>query len=128
MSYYIQKELAMSFEKALERVKEELQKEGFGVLTEIDVQDTFKKKISVDFRKYRILGACNPGFAHQALQQEPRIGLLLPCNVIVQESAGGKTEVAAIDPVASMQRVENDGLTGVATQVKEKLQRVIAAL
>jgi uncharacterized protein (DUF302 family) len=128
MSFYIQKELAIPFERAVERVKEELQKEGFGVLTEIDVQDTLKKKISVDFRKYIILGACNPRFAHQALQQEPRIGLLLPCNVIVQESPGGKTEVAAIDPVASMQRVENDRLTGVATQVKEKLQKVIAAL
>lgn len=128
MSFYIQKELAVPFEKAVERVKEELQKEGFGVLTEIDVQDTLKKKISVDFRKYRILGACNPRFAHQALQQEARIGLLLPCNVIVQETAGGKTEVAAIDPVASMQRVENDHLTAVAAQVKEKLQKVIAAL
>jgi len=128
MSFYIQKELAIPFEEALERVKEELQKEGFGVLTEIDVQDTLKKKISVEFRKYRILGACNPRFAHQALQQEARIGLLLPCNVIVQESPGGKTEVAAIDPVASMQRVENDRLTGIATQVKEKLQKVIAAL
>jgi len=128
MSFYIQRELEVSFERAMERVKEELQKEGFGVLTEIDVQDTLKKKISVDFRKYRILGACNPRFAHQALQQEPRIGLLLPCNVIVQETAGGRTEVAAIDPVSSMQRVENDRLSGVAAQVKEKLQRVIAAL
>ncbi len=128
MSFYIQKEMAVPFERAVERVKEELQKEGFGVLTEIDVQDTLKKKISVDFRKYRILGACNPRFAHQALQQEPRVGLLLPCNVIVQETAGGTTEVAAIDPVSSMQRVENDRLASVAAQVKEKLQKVIAAL
>ena len=128
MSFYIQKELPVPFEKGIERVKEGLQKEGFGVLTEIDVQDTLKKKISVDFRKYRILGACNPRFAHQALQQEPRIGLLLPCNVIVQEAAGGKTDVAAIDPVAPMQRVENDRLLEVANQVKEKLQRVVAAL
>ena len=128
MSFYIGKELSVPFERALERVKEELQKEGFGVLTEIDVQDTLKKKIPVEFRKYRILGACNPRFAHQALQQEPRIGLLLPCNVIVQESAGGKTDVAAIDPVASMQRVENERLIGVATQVREKLQKVIATL
>ncbi len=128
MSYYMQKELALPFERALERVKEELQKEGFGVLTEIDVRDTLKKKINVEFRNYRILGACNPRFAHQALEMEARIGLLLPCNIIVQESRDGITEVAAIDPVESMQRVDNDRLAGVAALVRDKLQNVIAAL
>ncbi len=128
MSYYIHKEVTVSFERALDRVKEELQKEGFGVLTEIDIQDTLKKKLNVEFRRYRILGACNPAFAHQALQQEPRVGLLLPCNVIVQESGSGRVEVAAVDPLESMKRTDNPGLVGVATQVKEKLQRVISAL
>ena len=128
MSYYMKKDLTGDFTRALERVKEELQKEGFGVLTEIDVQDTLGKKLGVAFRKYRILGACNPSFAHKALQQEARIGLLLPCNVIVQESEGGKVEVAAIDPVESMQRVDNPRLADIATQVRGKLQNVIAAL
>jgi uncharacterized protein (DUF302 family) len=129
MQYYLAKKVSMPFEKALERVKEELQKEGFGVLTEIDVQDTLKKKLDVDFRKYRILGACNPKFAHQALQEEARIGLLLPCNVIIQES-GDKdvVEVAAIDPAASMQTVANPRLDVIALQVQAKLQKVIAAL
>ncbi len=128
MSYYMQKTVAMDFSRALERVKEELQKEGFGVLTEIDVQDTLRKKISVEFRKYRILGACNPSFAHLALQKEPRIGLLLPCNVIVQESEGGRVEVAAIDPMESMERAGNPGLAEVASKVRAKLQNVISAL
>lgn len=128
MSYYMKKDLAVDFPKALERVKEELQKEGFGVLTEIDVQDTLGKKLGVAFRKYRILGACNPSFAHQALQKEARIGLLLPCNVIVQESDGGHVEVAAIDPLESMERAGNPGLADIASQVRAKLQRVITAL
>jgi uncharacterized protein (DUF302 family) len=129
MSYYLKKNVSMSFEKALERVKEELQKEGFGILTEIDVRETLKKKLDVDFRKYRILGACNPKFAHQALQEEARIGLLLPCNVIVQESSDKDVvEVAAIDPAASMQTVANPRLDGIALQVQAKLQKVIAAL
>ncbi len=126
--YYLKKGLAVHFEKALERVREELQKEGFGVLTEIDVQDTLKKKLGIEFRKYRILGACNPPLAHQALQEETRIGLLLPCNVIVQEAEGGNVEVAAIDPLESMQKVENPRLLGIASQVRAKLQKVITAL
>jgi uncharacterized protein (DUF302 family) len=128
MPYYMKKDLALGFEKALQRVREELQKEGFGVLTEIDIQDTLKKKLGVEFRSYRILGACNPSFAHQALQEETRIGLLLPCNVIVQESERGTVEVAAIDPVESMQKVENPKLEGIASQVRAKLQKVISAL
>jgi len=128
MQYYMQKTVSLTFEKALERVKEELGKEGFGVLTEIDVRETFKKKLDVDFRNYRILGACNPLFAHQALQMEERIGLLLPCNVIVQEAVDGRVEAAAIDPAVSMQTVGNPRLTKLAEQVRAKLRNVIAAL
>jgi len=128
MSYYMEKNLAIGFDRALERVREELQKEGSGVLTEIDVQETLGKKLGIKFRKYRILGACNPSFAHRALEQESRIGLLLPCNVIVQESEGGNVEVAAVDPVESMQRVGNPRLADVALQVRAKLQNVIRAL
>ncbi len=128
MVYYISKNVGLPFEKAVERITEELKKEGFGVLTEIDVQDTLKKKLGVEFRKYRILGACNPPFAYKALQAEERIGLLLPCNVIVQERPGGGVEVAAIDPAASMQTVSNPALTDVAAQVREKLQSVVARL
>ena len=128
MKYYIQKALSMPFEKALERVREELKKEGFGVLTEIDVRDTMKKKLDRDFRNYRILGACNPPFAWKALQTEEKIGLLLPCNVIVQETPTGGVEAAAIDPAASMQTVGNPSLTEIALQVQAKLKNVIAAL
>lgn len=128
MSYYLSKTLQTSFDAAVERVTEELKKEGFGVLTEIDVQATLKKKLDVDFRKYRILGACNPPFAYRALQTEDKIGLMLPCNVIVQEAAGGGTEVAAIDPVASMQAVDNPQLAQVGEQVRERLKRVIESL
>ncbi|RMG43554.1 MAG: DUF302 domain-containing protein, partial [Methanobacteriota archaeon] len=103
MSYYFSKKVDLPFEKAIERVTEILQEEGFGVLTEIDVKETLKKKLDVGFRKYRILGACNPPFAHQALLAEPQIGLMLPCNVVVQETDEGMVEVSAIDPIASMQ-------------------------
>ncbi|MGA2377997.1 MAG: DUF302 domain-containing protein [Spirochaetia bacterium] len=128
MQYYMQKIVSLTFEKALERVKEELGKEGFGVLTEIDVRETLKKKLDVDFRNYRILGACNPPFAYQALQIEERIGLLLPCNVIVQEAVDGRVEAACIDPTVSMQAAGNPRLTKVAEQVRAKLRNVIAAL
>ncbi len=128
MQYYITKTLAVPFDKALEKVKQALSGEGFGVLTEIDVRETMKKKLDKDFRNYRILGACNPPFAWQALQVEDRIGLLLPCNVIVQETSEGRVEAAAIDPVASMQRVGNDRLKDIAEQVREKLSRAIASL
>jgi len=125
MSYYFSKTLDLSFDKAIIRVTDELKKEGFGVLTEIDVKATLKKKLDADFRNYRILGACNPPFAYQALHAEPHIGLMLPCNVVVQEAENGKTLVSAIDPIASMQAVENDSLGEIARQVKAKLQKVI---
>jgi uncharacterized protein (DUF302 family) len=125
MSYYFNKIVDMPFEQAIERVTEILKKEGFGVLTEIDVKETLKKKLDVDFRKYKILGACNPDFAYQALQKEDKIGVMLPCNVILQETADNKIEVAAVDPIASMSGVENTDLADIATQVQAKLKRVI---
>ena len=128
MSYYFSKTLGISFDEALVRVTEELKKEGFGILTEIDVKETMKKKLNVDFRKYKILGACNPPLAHKAIQTEDKIGTMLPCNVIVQEMSEGQIEVAAIDPVASMQTVENPKLQDVADQVRVKLKRVIDSL
>ena len=123
--YYFGKTVELSFDDAIVRVTEELKKEGFGVLTEIDMQATLKKKLDVDFRPYKILGACNPPFAYKALQAEQNIGLLLPCNVIVQDVGNGKTEIAAIDPLVSMSRVENPALEPVAAEIKAKLQRVI---
>jgi uncharacterized protein (DUF302 family) len=125
MSYYFSKRLDISFDEAVTRVIEELKKEGFGILTEIDVKEALKKKLNVDFRRYRILGACNPPFAYQALQVEDKIGTMLPCNVIVQEEAEGEIEVAAIDPIASMRAVENPKLREVGEQVQAKLKRVI---
>lgn len=128
MSYYLSTSLKAPFDEVVEKVTEALKKEGFGILTEIDIQATLKKKLDVDFRKYRVLGACNPPFAYQALQAEDKIGLMLPCNVIVQELAGGEIEVAAIDPVASMQAVDNPQLGQVGGQVQEKLKKVIESL
>jgi uncharacterized protein (DUF302 family) len=128
MSYYFNKIVDMPFERVVERVTEELKKEGFGVLTRIDVKETLKKKLDVDFRKYEILGACNPNFAYQALQKEDKIGVMLPCNVIVQEMADNKIEVAAVDPIASMKGVENTDLADIALQVQVKLKRVIAGI
>jgi len=128
MSYYVSKTIDLPFEEAVLRVTDELKKEGFGVLTEIDVKATLKKKLDVDFRNYRILGACNPPFAYKALQAEAQIGLMLPCNVVVQEDENGQTIVSAIDPVASMQAVENDSLSEVAGDVKAKLQKVIESV
>lgn len=125
MSYYFNKVVNMDFDQAIIRVTEELKKEGFGVLTEIDVKATLKKKIDVDFRKYKILGACNPSFAHKALLEEDKIGTMLPCNVVVQETTEGKIEIAAINPVESMKAVENKNLGEVALQVREKLKKVI---
>jgi|SRR5690554_6010472 uncharacterized protein (DUF302 family) len=126
--YYFDKTLELSFEQAIERVTEELKKEGFGILTQIDVQETLKKKLDVDFRPYRILGACNPPFAYQALQAEDKIGTMLPCNVIVQEIGEGKTEVSAVDPVASMAAIDNPSLREIAGQVRERLRQVIERL
>ncbi len=128
MTYHFSKTLALGMDDAIARVTDELKKEGFGILTEIDVQKTFKAKIDVDFRPYRILGACNPGFAHKALLAEDKIGAMLPCNVIVQEHSPGSVEVSAIDPMESMKAVENPALGGIATEVRAKLERVIAQL
>jgi len=126
MKYYFNKTLAnKSFDEAIELVTAELKKEGFGVLTEIDVQATLKKKIDVDFKKYKILGACNPHFAHKALTSEDKIGVFLPCNVIVEEHENGDVEVSAVDPIASMGAVENDALGGIAQEVQQKLKLVI---
>jgi uncharacterized protein (DUF302 family) len=118
----------MSFNDAVNRVTDELKKEGFGVLTDIDVQMTLKQKLDVDFRKYRILGACNPQFAYKALKAESRIGTMLPCNVIVQETEQNKIEVSAIDPIASMQSIENSELKDIAHQVQAKLKKVVERL
>jgi len=126
--YYFNKTLDLSLEDAIARVTEELKKEGFGVLTEIDMQATLKKKLDVNIRPYRILGACNPPFAYKALQTEPNIGIFLPCNVIVQDAGNGKTEVAAVDPLVAMSRVDNPALEPVAKEVQAKLQRVIENL
>lgn len=128
MNYYFSKTVNDDFNTAISKVTEELKKEGFGILTEIDVQETLKKKLDVDFRKYKILGACNPNFAHQALLEEPFIGTMLPCNVIVQQHEDGKVEVSAVDPVASMTAVKNEKLGAVAGEVRRKLQNVIANL
>ena len=128
MSYYFSKTLHMPFEEAIAHVTEELKKDGFGVLTEIDVKTTLKKKLDVDFRNYRILGTCNPPFAHRALLAEDKIGTMLPCNVIVQETAEGSVEVAAVDPIASMQAIANPGLGEIAQQVQAKLRQVVERL
>jgi uncharacterized protein (DUF302 family) len=128
MQYSFNKIMDCSFDEAIINVTDALKKEGFGVLTEINVQKTLKKKLDVNFRKYRILGACNPNYAYQALQLESRIGTMLPCNVIVQETESGKVEVAAIDPIASMQSIDNPDLGEVATQVQAKLKKVIEQL
>lgn len=127
MSYYFSKTISATFDDAIARVSDELKKEGFGILTEIDVKETLKKKLNADFHRYKILGACNPPFAYQALKAEDKIGTMLPCNVIVQETAGG-VEVAAVDPIASMAAVENPQLTEVAQQVQAKLRKVIDGL
>jgi uncharacterized protein (DUF302 family) len=128
MAYYFSKQVSISFSEAIARVTDELKKEGFGILTEIDVRATLKKKLDVDFRDYRILGTCNPPFAYEALKAEEKIGLMLPCNVIVQATPDGGVEVAAIDPVASMSAVGNPGLEPIGLKVREKLRKVIEAL
>lgn len=128
MSYYFSKILNVSFEEAISKVTDELKKEGFGILTDIDIKEALKKKLNVDFKKYRILGACNPPFAYQALLKEDKIGTMLPCNVIVQEISEGKVEVAAVDPIASMQAIENPELGEIAVQVQVKLRKVIENL
>ena len=128
MSYYFSTNLEKDFDAVIDEVISELGKEGFGVLTEIDVQATMKKKLGKDMPKYRILGACNPPFAYKAFSAEDKIGTMLPCNVIVRETENGKVEVAAVDPVSSMQAVQNRELEPIAGEVREKLKNVVAAL
>ena len=125
MTYNNNKIVNCSYEEAIEKVTEELKKEGFGVLTEIDVKETLKKKIDVDFRKYKILGACNPPLAYRALQAEENIGVMLPCNVIVQEKENGQVQVSAINPMVVMQSVGNPNLAEVAELVSSRLQNVL---
>lgn len=125
MSYHFSTTLNTTFEDAIEKTTEALKEEGFGVLTEIDIKATLKKKLDVDFKKYQILGACNPPLAHKALSAEDHIGLMLPCNVIVQEHENGEVEVSAVDPIASMQAIENNELGEVAQKVRDLLKKVI---
>ena len=129
MEYYINKTLNdISFEEGINRITESLKTQGFGILTEIDLKTTLKNKLDVDFYNYKILGACNPPFAYRALQSEDKIGTMLPCNVIVQEKVPGQIEISAVDPMASMQAVDNPELGNLATEVKERLQKCIDAL
>ena len=128
MSYYFSKIVNEGFDKAIENVTTKLKEEGFGILTEIDVKETLKKKLDVDFKKYKILGACNPPFAYKALQSEDKIGIMLPCNVVVEEHSDGRVEVSAVDPLASMQAIQNEKLGAIALEVRDKLKRVIDRL
>lgn len=128
MEYYFSKTIAESFDKAIQKVTEALKAEGFGILTEIDIKATLKKKLDVDFYNYKILGACNPPFAYKALLAEDKIGTMLPCNVIVQEKVPGKVEISAIDPSASMQTINNKVLNDIAGEIRTRLQRIIKQL
>lgn len=128
MNYYFNKTINGTFEEVIDRVTQELKEEGFGILTEIDIKETLKKKLDVDFKKYRILGACNPPYAHRGLLAEDKIGTMLPCNVIVQEIEAGVIEVAAVNPMASMQAVENEKLNEIANEISSKLDNVIEKL
>jgi uncharacterized protein (DUF302 family) len=128
MSYYFARALKSGFEEAVARTRAALQGEGFGVITEIDVRQTLKSKIGVEFRPYLILGACNPKMAYEALQMEDKVGTMLPCNVVVQETAPGMVEIAAIDPVASMQAIDNPALLEPAKAIQAKLKAVIASI
>ncbi len=128
MSYYLGKVLPLGFDDAVARVTEALKAAGFGIITEIDVQATLKSKLNVEFRPYRILGACNPALAHEALQLEDKVGTMLPCNVVVQELGPQRVEVAAVDPVASMMAIDNPDLQAKAAAVRAKLEQVIESL
>ena len=128
MSYYLAKTVSMPFDEAVARATEALKQEGFGIITEIDIRDTLKAKIGVDFRPYRILGACNPALAHEALQIEDKVGTMLPCNVIVQELTPGRVEVAAVDPVASMQAIDTPTLAEKARTVRSKLESAVSRI
>lgn len=128
MNYYISKKIDATFEQAIDEVKEALAIQGFGVISEINMQQKFKEKLDVDFKPYTILGACNPAYAYKALQSEDKIGTMLPCNIVVQELGKNEIEVAAVDPVASMMAIENPGLAKMAAEIKAKLERAIASL
>jgi uncharacterized protein (DUF302 family) len=128
MNYYFNKTLHGNFEEIIKKVTKELKAEGFGILTDINIQETLKKKLDVDFKQYRILGACNPPFAYKALLAEDKIGTMLPCNVIVQEINPGVVEVAAINPMVSMQAVKNEQLNEIAFEINKKLKNVIHKL
>ncbi len=128
MSYYFAKTLPLSFDETVQRLAAALKEEGFGIISDIDIKDAFKKKINVDFRNYRILGACNPRLAFEALGLEDKIGTMLPCNVVIQDAGTDKTEVAAIDPVASMQAVNNPRLKEAAGRVRDRLRAAIDRL
>ena len=128
MSYYFATTLSASFEDAVARTTAALKEEGFGIITEIDLKDTFKRKLDIEFRRYTILGACNPNLAFEALKLEDKVGTMLPCNVIVQERSAGQVEVAAIDPIASMQAIGNPALAEKAQAVRQKLKSVIERL
>ncbi len=128
MSYYVSTTFDGTFDEAIAKTTDELKKEGFGVLTEIDVKETLKKKLDVDFKKYRILGACNPPFAHKALLAEDKIGTMLPCNVIVQEQEDGTVEISAVNPIASMQAVDNPDLGEIAEEVRSRLEKVVKSI
>lgn len=128
MSYYLGRMLSLSFDAAVARTMDALKKEGFGVISDIDIKETLKKKIGVDYPSYRILGACNPALAYEALKLENKVGTMLPCNVVVRDAGNGQAEVAAIDPVASMQAIDNRELKRAAEQVRAKLEKVVAQL
>jgi uncharacterized protein (DUF302 family) len=128
MSYYLGRMLSLSFDAAVARTMDALKEEGFGVISDIDIKETLKKKIGVDYPSYRILGACNPALAYEALKLENKVGTMLPCNVVVRDAGNGQTEVAAIDPVASMQAIDNRELKRAAEQVRAKLEKVVAQL
>lgn len=128
MNYTISKKVKKTFQQVLKDVSEELKKEGFGIITEIDLKEKFKEKLNVDFRPYKILGACNPSLAYKAILQEPGIGVMLPCNVLVQEKDNGEVEIAAINPLSSIGAIENRQLQTLAKEVSDKLQAVVERL
>ncbi len=128
MAYYINKTIKTSFDQAIELITDALKIEGFGIISEIDIQQKLKEKLDVDFRKYKILGACNPASAYEALKQEDKIGTMLPCNVIVQETGENQVEVAAVDPAASLMAVDNKEIANIAVDIKAKLKRAIESL
>ncbi len=128
MSYYFSKFVKENFDEAINKVTDQLKSEGFGIMTEIDVTKTLKEKLNVDFKKYKILGACNPPYAYKALQAEDKIGTMLPCNVIVIEHAEGNVEVAAVDPIASMAAIKNESLAEIAAEIRSKLKSVVESI